>query len=94
MSNLFINPKNISMFIAAVIIGASTQPAYSQYGYERLRPTYGTDINGNQSYRDSNGTTYKHSPTYDPGGYGSYKLRGNDGTTLTCRRGYSRDTCD
>jgi len=79
------------LFLAAL---GWSKPAISQYSYETLRPRYGSDINGNPTYRDSSGTTYRHTPMYDPNGIGSYRLRGSDGSTLTCRRGYSKDTCE
>ena len=64
------------------------------YPYDRLKKSYTTDYNGNPTYRDSNGTRYKHKWNYDPNGYGSYKLRGSDGSTLRCTRGYTRDRCE
>ena len=78
--------------VAAVIGGSILVPAKAQYT-ENLRSSPFGDINGNPTYRDSNGTSYRHGVLYDPNGIGGYKLRGNDGTTLRCTRGLT-DRCE
>ena len=81
-----------SLFVMGLGILPSAQ-SYP-YGSERLRRNYATDLNDNPTYRDSSGTRYKHQWNYDPNGIGSYKMRGSDGSTLRCRRGFSRDRCE
>ena len=61
---------------------------------ESLYRTLGTDLNDNPTYRDSSGTTYKHNTFYDPNGFGSYRMRGSDGSTIKCTRGFSTDRCE
>ncbi len=90
MKKLLILGTSLFVMGLGVLPSAESYP----YGSERLRRSYGTDYNGNPTYRDSSGTRYKHSPYYDPNGYGSYRMRGSDGSTLRCRRGYSTDKCE
>ncbi len=72
-------------------MGLGIQPSAQS---ESLYRSLGTDLNGNPTYRDSSGTTYKHGWSYDPNGFGSYRMRGSDGSTLRCTRGFSTDRCE
>ena len=96
LHNTKIQMKLINAIAAAAVLACGTlipSAVHAQYS-ERLQTSPFDDLNGNPTYRDSNGTTYRHSPLYEEDGIGSYQLRGNDGSTLRCSRGFSTDRCE
>ncbi len=60
---------------------------------EELRRSILPWIDGNYTYTDSEGVTYRHQPLYDPKLGMDFDLRGNDGSTLRCSRDVTTFTC-